>query len=256
MKKSLLLIVALLCLAGSVCAQFISLPPAKKRAAYGVDYYVSPSAYDYSGVARSIVGDAETRYDKAQRIYLWICDHVTYDRRGNIRTADEAWRTRTAVCQGYCELFYRLGETVGLKTRLVYGKCRRPMTSILQDHVWLSVATEHGDILVDPTWGAGFYRGENFVHQSEPLRWFDVDPSWFIFSHLPKNEMRQHLNPAVTAEQFARLTFLVPPVNADSTRDAHKELQRALGVEDEDEDGNEDENDNDTLRYDGVSAEP
>lgn len=232
-RKTYLMLVLLLCLAGSAAGHWLQPQPGRKRAVYGTGFYISPSVIDYSVTARSIVGDASTRYEKAQRIYLWLCDNLTFDRTGRLRTADEAFQQRKAVCQGYCELFYRLGECVGLKPRLVYGKCRLPHTATLQEHVWLCISTEEGDILADPTWGAGFYRGNEFVHQDEPLRWFDVDPAWFIFTHLPDNSRRQHLSPTVTDEQFARLHFVAPPAHPDVAEDAHQALQRALGIEDE-----------------------
>lgn len=211
MPKKVFALLVLLCLAGTVAAQLISLPKARKKAVYGMDYYVSASAYDYTLMARRIVGGAETNYEKAQRIYLWICDNVVFDATGSLRTADEVWTHRTAVCQGYCELFYRLAETVGVKTKLVNGKCRRPLAhGKLENHVWLQVATERGEILADPTWGAGFTLSNRFVRLKQPLLWFDVDPAWFIFSHLPKNERRQHLEPVVTDEQFEALPYMTP----------------------------------------------
>lgn len=252
-RPLLFILFAVICLAGSVLSAWSSLPHARKRAVYGSDFYVSPSVYDYAPAARRIVGDATTPYAKAQRIYLWLCDSVIYDRAGTVRTADECWRTRRAVCQGYCELFYRLGQCVDLRMRLVYGKCRlpsvspsgekeaplilpaklknghaddcppptgdagvepdsllQPRTSVLQPHVWLSVSTERGEILLDPTWGAGYYRGDQFVRQAQPLRWFDVDPSWFIYTHLPDHPRRQHLQHPVSDEEFLHLPFAVP----------------------------------------------
>lgn len=231
-RKTYLTILLLLCLAGTAAGQWLQPTPGRKRAVYGVGYYVSPSSYDYSTLARSIVGSATTDYEKAQRIYLWLCDNITFDRSGQIRSADETYQRRTAVCQGYCELFYRLGECVGVKPRLIYGKCRLPAVhgrpSTMQDHVWLSVSTAHGDILMDPTWGAGFYRGERFVRQSDPLKWFDVAPAWFVFTHFPDNSRRQHLSPAVTAEQFGRLPFVTPPSHSDVASDGHDALAGAL----------------------------
>lgn len=228
-RKTYLVLALLACLVGNAAGQWVQPSPAKKKAVYGIDYYVSPSAYDYTSIAMSIVGRASTRYDKAQSIYLWLCDNITFDRTNTVRTADETWQRRTAVCQGYCELFYRLGESVGLKSRLVYGKCRRPSGSF-QDHVWLIVTTEKGDILLDPTWGAGYYRGDHFVRQQEPLKWFDVDPAWFIFTHLPKSESRQNLYPTVTQEQFAQLCFVAPPSSAAEGMNAQDSLAHALAA--------------------------
>lgn len=204
-----ILLVGLLAVSGA--AQFTSLPPAKKRAVFGADYYVSPSQYDYSGVARRIVGDAQTNYEKALRIYVWLCENVTFDNTNQIRTADETWRSRKAVCQGYCELFYRLAAAVGVKTKLVYGKARLPIASApLQDHVWLAIETERGEVLADPTWGAGHFARGTFVRMQQPLLWFDVDGAWFIFSHYPKNDRRQHLDPTVSRADFDRLPYMTP----------------------------------------------
>lgn len=228
-RKTYLTILILLCITGTAVGQLLQPTPGRKRAVYGVGYYVSRSDYDYSSTAHEIVAGAATRYDKAQRIYLWLCRNITYDRTGQIRTADETFRRRTAVCQGYCELFYRLGECVGLKSRLVYGKCRRPNGSF-QEHVWLLVTTEKGDILLDPTWGAGYYRGDRFVRQQEPLKWFDVDPAWFVFTHLPKSDSRQNLYPPVTQEQFAQLRFVTPPSATDEGVNAHDSLTHALAA--------------------------
>lgn len=205
------LLLCLFCITGRVEAQPSSLAPARKKAVYGPDYYVSPSALDYTAAARAIVGDASTDYDRAERLYLWLCAHVTYDRSGQVRTADACWRRRTAVCQGYCELFYRLAETIGVRSKLVFGRCKHAGAySKLEDHTWLSVDTEEGTILLDPTWGAGGYVRGEFVRLRNPLLWFDVAPEWFIFTHQPKSHRRQCLDVDVSDEQFAALPYVTP----------------------------------------------
>lgn len=204
----------LLCLFCSVCgveAQPSTLAPARKKAVYGTDYYVSPSVYDYTAAARAIVGDAATDYEQAERLYLWLCAHVTYDLTGRVRTADGCWTHRTAVCQGYCELFYRMAESIGLRSRLVFGRCKHAgVHAKLEDHTWLSVETEKGEILLDPTWGAGAYLHGEFVRLRDPLLWFDVEPAWFVFTHQPKSRKRQHLDTEVSDEQFAALPYVTP----------------------------------------------
>lgn len=218
--RSVVVLFSVFCLTTAAVGQWLQPQPFRKRAVYGSDYYVSPSSYNFADTARSIVGNAATRYDKGQCIYLWLCQKISFDRSGRIRTADAAWQSRKAVCQGYCELFYRLGETVGLHPRLVYGKCRLPSrgdeNEKLQDHVWIILPTEHGDILLDPTWGAGYYRGDKFIRQPDPLCWYDVDPAWYVFTHLPKRKSHQHLSPAISSSQFARLPFVTPPSKTDS----------------------------------------
>lgn len=187
------------------------LPRARRRAVYGKGYYISASEQDYKGVAQQITSGARTKYEKARDLYLWICEHISYDTRTNIRTADECWRQRRAVCQGYCELYYRMAETVGLDVDVVYGRCRNASGSG-EEHGWVSIKTEKGDILADPTWGAGAVVNGEFRHQSDPLLWFDVEPAWFIFTHLPQNRKHQHLERKVTEEEYERLSYVTPLV--------------------------------------------
>lgn len=222
------LLLCLFCMAVGVEAQPSSLAPARKKAVYGTDYYVSPSALDYKAAARAIVGDATTDYERAERLYLWLCANVTYDLTGQVRTADACWRRRTAVCQGYCELFYRMAETVGVHSRLVFGRCKHVgLHAALEDHTWLSVETERGTILLDPTWGAGGYVHGEFVRLPNPLLWFDVAPAWFVFTHQPKSHRRQMLDVEVSDEQFSALPY-VTPLTALLGIEGHDALARML----------------------------
>lgn len=203
-----ILLLALLLPAGSAWAQ--SLPLKKSGAAYGAGYYVSASQYDYSGVAATMVAGAQTKYDKAKRIYEWICEHIAYDTQSDIRTADECWTQRRGVCQGYCELYYRLCRTQGIDVDIVYGDARNERSRTTEMHAWVLVGTERGRILVDPTWGAGSVSRRGFVRNKAPLEWFDVDPSWFVFTHLPKRKSNQRLDHSVSSDEFARLPFAAP----------------------------------------------
>lgn len=202
--------VFLLCLAASsVSFGQQALPRARHRAVIGRGYYVSPSALDYSEAAEHMTREAQTAYAKAQAIYLWMCHNIRYDTETDIRTADQCWKERKGVCQGYCELFYRLGDCVGLETNIIYGKCRNA-NGKQEEHAWLSVETEQGDILIDPTWGAGMMKDGGLKHQSIPLLWFDVDPQWFVFTHLPLQKKYQHLEERVTKKEFDQLYYMTP----------------------------------------------
>lgn len=182
------------------------LPVARKRAVYGNGYYIAPSQYDYSQVAKDIVKGKKSRYEQARALYLWICEHISYDTQTDIRTADLCWDRKRAVCQGYCELYYRMADCINLNTTLAYGHCRLADGSS-EEHSWLSVNTEKGDILMDPTWGAGAVVNGQFQRQMMPLLWFDVDPKWFIFTHFPQNKKHQHLDQKVTEEVYNKLQY-------------------------------------------------
>lgn len=185
------------------------LPVARKRAVYGNGYYIAPSQYDYSQVAKDIVKGKKSRYEQARALYLWICEHISYDTQTDIRTADLCWDRKRAVCQGYCELYYRMADCINLNTTLVYGHCRLADGSS-EEHSWLSVNTEKGDILMDPTWGAGAVVNGQFQRQMMPLLWFDIDPEWLIFTHYPQNKKHQHLTQKVTEEVYDKLQYTTP----------------------------------------------
>ncbi len=179
-----------------------------------MNYSVSASNYDYASVARQAAGDAVGQYDKAKNLYLWICANIDYDASGKLRKADECWNMKKAVCQGYCELYFRMAEALGIRSRLVYGKSKNARAqSRFEEHSWLIVTTERGDVLLDPTWGAGSMVDGKFARLSEPLVWFDVDPCWFIFTHHPNNKRWQYLKSEVTYDQFVRLPYVSPLVS-------------------------------------------
>lgn len=192
--------------------QPLELPAARKRAVYGRGYYVSPSRFDYSTLTSAITDSCQTKQGQAQAIYLWVCQHISYDTHTDIRTADEAFITHRAVCQGYCELYYRMAETVGLKTQLVYGRSRNS-EGYEEDHSWLSVRTEEGDILMDPTWGAGSVVDGQFRRNTTPLVWFNPNPEIFIHTHLPQNKKHQHLQTPITPEAFDSLEYVRPTID-------------------------------------------
>lgn len=212
MKRIISIIIFLLLTATVIWADVRQLPSAHKKEYYSDGFFVSASNLDYSPIAREVVGDAFSSYDKARAIYLWLCDNIAYDPTLKHRTADDCWRTRKAVCQGYCELFFRMGETVGLKSKLINGYGKHASSDELEKHVWLAVQTEEGEILLDPTWGAGLFVNGKFVKQQSPMLWFATNPHWFIFTHYPQKKKHQHLDDPVEEKEFRSLPYLNPVV--------------------------------------------
>ena len=94
-------------------------------------------------------------YQKVCAVYDYICDNVTYDYAHledttytRMFTAYAALMDKTAVCQGYALLFYRLMLELGVDNRLIAGDGGGP-------HAWNIVKL--GDVYynVDSTWDAG-----------------------------------------------------------------------------------------------------
>ena len=95
-------------------------------------------------------------YDKVKKIYDYICSNVTYD-YDNLDddtyklkyTAYAALIHKTAVCQGYAALVYRMMEDAGVDTRLVSG------TGGGGAHGWNIVKLGSRYYYLDSTWDAG-----------------------------------------------------------------------------------------------------
>lgn len=172
---------------------------------------VHDTKYDWSGLANSITSPSKSDYEKAYDIYTWLTHNIAYDTSYSIFTADETYEQRRGVCQGYSELFYRLGEAVGLRCDVISGKSKNPKGVVGDEgHAWLFVYTDgNAGILVDPTWGAGSVSDGRFTrHPSD--KWFHVSPEWLIFSHFPDEGKYQLLESPVGFDAFRRISYYDP----------------------------------------------
>lgn len=170
--------------------------------------------YDWAPLAREIAAGATDPYRQAYAIYRWLCDHIAYDTSYSIYHADACYEQQRGVCQAYCELFCRLAEPLGLRAEIISGRSKNQRGEVDdQGHAWLFVYTDgQAGILVDPTWGAGSVDGTTFVRNDHEDAWFDVDPYWMIFSHLPDAEHTpfQLLPEPVDEAAFRRMPFCHP----------------------------------------------
>lgn len=176
---------------------------------------ISETKNDYSVVARKIAGNCDTKQGQAEAIYKWLCLNIAYDTEHKVHTADECWSERKGVCQAYCELFYRLGEPLGLKCTMIPGVTKNSDGVISdQGHAWLLVEVEDGGILIDPTWGAGGTKDGTFIRSDNDMQWFDVDPYWMIFTHHPDDSTFQFIDEPIDREAFVTLPYLKPTLGS------------------------------------------
>ncbi len=175
---------------------------------------LSPSKYDWSGLANSVTSTDKTAYDRAYDIYRWLAENISYDTTYSIYTADGTYENRRGVCQGYSELFCRIAEAVGLRADIVTGKTKDADGSIPDmGHAWLFVYTDgNSGILVDPTWGAGGV-SDGVFKRNPTDSWFHVDPAWMIFSHLPDNEMYQLMPEKISYQSFLEMPRYEPSLS-------------------------------------------
>lgn len=209
--------------AGSVANELFK-PPFE-----GKPEHVYTSYVDYSPLAARLTAGCADNYSKYKAIYEWICDSIDYDLSGSIHRADSCLLMRRGVCQAYCQLFYRIAEAAGLKVELIAGESRdadgRLMTG---GHMWLFAYTrqDHG-ILLDPTWGAGYFLEQRYQKNPDKWSWFAVEPEWMLLTHYPDHEHYQ-----LTGRHLSRDEFLaLPAVNVLYRTygiDTHRLFQMAL----------------------------
>ena len=175
---------------------------------------ISETRYDYTALAKHITEGCNTQTEQAHNIYSWICRNIAYDTNYQIYTADECYDKKKGVCQAYCELFYRLGEALGLKVTIISGRSKNQHGQIEKTkHAWLWVEADGKGILTDPTWGAGSIKEGVFVRNEDDMSWFQIDPYWLIFTHYPDDAKFQYIESAIDWKTFVSLPVLYPSSN-------------------------------------------
>ena len=119
------------------------------------------NSYIKSTILPQLALNGKTTYQKVQAIYDWITRNVRYDKK-NLDdnsyylkyTAYAAAINKTAVCQGYANLFYRLANDAGIDCRIVAGLGNGG--SGWGGHSWNIVRMDDGKYYcLDATWDEG-----------------------------------------------------------------------------------------------------
>lgn len=167
--------------------------------------------------ANGMTRNCKTQYQKAQAIYMWMCENIAYDTEETIKTADDCWMAKKGNHEAYVDMYVKLATAAGVEAKAVFGttgqdKARTPKNKDIGDHAWVIATCEKGKILMDPTWGAGTVTKtmDEFIISDNPEEWFDVDPYWMIFTHYPKDKADQLLDSIVPERRFKSLPKLYP----------------------------------------------
>ena len=120
-----------------------------------------------SNLLRSLNLSGKSNYQKVKAVYDYICKNVTYD-EANLNndsytlkfSAYAALVNKTAVCQGYASLFYRLMLELGIDARVISGDGGGP-------HGWNIVKLGNVYYNVDTTWDAGMTEYQFFLRDTE-----------------------------------------------------------------------------------------
>ena len=142
------------------------------KTVYYVTYYTTKAQEDQLTAAVDAVIDGfgfteQTHiYEKVSVIYDYITSNITYDYE-NLEddtymlkhTAYAAMMNKTAVCQGYALLYYRMAEQCGIDTRVIIGDGGG-------DHAWNISKLGNYYYNLDATWDAGMDEYSYFLRGS------------------------------------------------------------------------------------------
>lgn len=182
-------------------------------------------------LAARIQKDFTSEYDKARAIYSWIALNIKYDYKTYLnpqkpvqfsyrneaekqkqielikeKTWQKAFDSQKAVCEGFTLLYQRLASLTGLKSQVIRGDSKRLLTDIgrkklLSNHAWNIVQVDGKWILLDATWGQGYYdSNKNRMVNYFNSVYFDTDPKYFFAKHFPDSGM--YLGSKLNQEEF------------------------------------------------------
>lgn len=154
-----------------------------------------------SDIAEYVKQHFTTEKEKVFAIYKWITANIRYstDSANNINLGPDpqakitaALRRRKGVCENYAALFNDICRKAGLTCFVVDGYTKQNGSVDKTGHSWCAVFIEDNWVLCDPTWDDA----------TAATKWFLVQPSAMIETHMPFDNMWQLLHYPVSHKQF------------------------------------------------------
>jgi len=172
-------------------------------------------------LAEYLIKPAKNDREKAKAVYCWITRNIAYDvsayLAGKVRSLspDEVLKTKSAVCQGYAELFAALGTAAGLEVITVEGYAKG-LGYLAGDvfrgdcnHAWNAVKLSGKWHLLDATWGAGHVENGKFIRHYEEY-YFCPPANHLIYTHFPRDPQWQLLCAQISLQEFEKLVYVKP----------------------------------------------
>ncbi|MEM6726153.1 MAG: transglutaminase domain-containing protein, partial [Bacteroidota bacterium] len=173
-------------------------------------------------MAQHLASVGNTDREKARAIYVWLTKNIRYDddaynsEQSGAYKAKDVFRERTAVCEGFSNLFLAMGEEVGLEIKKVIGYSKGasyvPGSRLEEsDHAWNIIKIDGAWRVFDATWGEGggdFVTGQLVSKKEFNDYWFNVDPYEAIFNHFPEDESLTFVEPAISLFDYEQLPYI------------------------------------------------
>lgn len=107
--------------------------------------------------------EGKSDYETVKSIYDYICSNISYSYSSSYLkyTAYNALVNKSAVCQGYAVLFYKLALEYGIDARVIAG------TGRTEAHAWNIVKIDGVYYNLDATWDAGKNQYQYFLKGSD-----------------------------------------------------------------------------------------
>lgn len=181
----------------------------------------APSSYVLN-VCNTINQSAKNDFEKVKMAHDVTAGLISYDAAGYWAGTipEQDWasvlKRKTAVCEGYANLFKKFCDTLKIPCEVIHGYARGVGTSLTDtenprntNHAWNLVRIEEACYLVDTTWDSGYMDGK-VSKQSYTTDWLFINGEVMIYSHFPENSRHQLLTNPVSAEAFTSLPDLRP----------------------------------------------
>ncbi|HEY1058360.1 MAG TPA: transglutaminase-like domain-containing protein [Limnobacter sp.] len=166
-------------------------------------------------LAKRITKGVTSEQDKALKIFNWITENIQYDVDAYIKgisknqTLEELLKTKKGVCDDYAHLFNAMANAVGLKSRIVNGFVNRSTESQrIRDHAWNIVNIQGRSLIIDTTWGAGFYDSITKKYSAKKnISYFLAEPVDLRLTHREADEKGNPIDdPNFPFEQFKAIS--------------------------------------------------
>jgi transglutaminase/protease-like cytokinesis protein 3 len=177
---------------------------------------------DYSQLVGCHRKKTQGRFDVLVRsIYTWIATNISYDQRAyqnaqsiGSQDAIDVWKHRSAVCEGYANVFNAMCSAAGIESRLIKGYARDVADPQFNfpNHAWNSVMIEDKWYLVDVTWASVSNASSSMVnydlrdkYAKHKLNYFFMtNPEELILTHLPEDPYWQLQNKYIDLATFSQ----------------------------------------------------
>lgn len=178
------------------------------------------AARNVTSLAAYLAAGCQTPWEKTRAIFVWLAENIQYDDHGyntgsyihKDYDAETVLDRKTAVCEGYSNLFLALADEMGLEAKKVSGYAKgyshyRGQKFQQTNHAWNLVRLDDKWHIFDATWGSGFgstYNDRMVSKKQFDPYWFDVDPYAAIFDHLPEKAEYQLIDTPIDLKTFAK----------------------------------------------------